>query len=278
MVDNWHGISATLFLLAIGGITVFLIARALRMPGRYTFAERIIYAPVYALVRILWRVEVEWDPKWEQLLPSGQRWRNGFLRDRIQHGAVLVANHRASVDPFFIQLAAGCRVHWMVAGEYFHHFLFGPLLRSYQAIPTNRGGMDNAATKRAIRLANEGGFVGMFPEGRINRTDQAMLSIRPGAALVAARAGVPLVPIWIEGAPVGPEVYSALFMASHVRIRIGTPIYFPKSDTTEVNSDCERFDRAKGNEWITCVLEEMLRLGVRESERITIAGKGWVDS
>jgi 1-acyl-sn-glycerol-3-phosphate acyltransferase len=173
----------------------------------------------------------------------------------------------------------------MVAGEYFRHFLFGPLLRSYQAIPTNRGGMDNAATKRAIELAAEGDFVGMFPEGRINRTDCPLLSIRPGAALVASRAKVPLIPIWIEGAPVGPEVYSALLMPARVRVLIG----YPNEQSSTLNLTYEsapvagtesllKADRQQKNDWICQVMEECLRMGGKSNSQITIAGKRWVDS
>jgi 1-acyl-sn-glycerol-3-phosphate acyltransferase len=146
-----------------------------------------------------------------------------MLGDRWPSGAVLVANHRCSIDPFFVQLIAGRRVHWMVAGEYFKTPLIGGLLRAFEAIPTNRGGIDTKAIKRAIAMASSGRFVGMFPEGRINRTQSPLLSIRPGAATVALRAGVPLVPIWIEGAPVGPSVLSPLLKPAKVRVVVGPP-------------------------------------------------------
>ncbi|MFN9915142.1 MAG: hypothetical protein ACK53L_21315, partial [Pirellulaceae bacterium] len=45
-----------------------------------------------------------------------------------------------------------------------------------------------------------------------------------GAAMVAHKAGVPLIPCWIEGAPVGWAVWSAFFLASHVKVSLGQPI------------------------------------------------------
>ncbi len=67
----------------------------------------------------------------------------------------------------------------------------------------------------------------MFPEGRLNHTRDPMVSIRSGAAMVAERAGVPIVPLYIDGSPYRREVWSPLIMPAHVAITFGTPI-FPK--------------------------------------------------
>ena len=230
--------TALALLIAVVLLAVAALVWGLVRPGRYTPLERLIYAPVYLLSRVLWRVDIEWvDATVVGEKPSSS---NGFLAptvrstdgsgigsgsdrdrlltDRLQGGAILVANHRCSIDPFFVQLIAGRRVHWMVAGEYFKAPLLGNLLRTYEAIPTNRGGVDTNAIKRAIALAASGRFVGMFPEGRINRTAAPLLSVRPGAATVALRAGVPIVPLWIEGAPVGPSIFSPLFRSARIRV------------------------------------------------------------
>ena len=39
----------------------------------------------------------------------------------------------------------------------------------------------------AIRLAAEGGLVGMFPEGAINTTDEFMRPVRPGGMSLMRR-------------------------------------------------------------------------------------------
>ena len=52
----------------------------------------------------------------------------------------------------------------------------------------------------AIRYAQEGGLVGLFPEGRVNTTDELLLPGRPGAALIALRARVPVIPCYVQGA------------------------------------------------------------------------------
>ncbi len=173
----------------------------------YSMWENVLYLPTYLWGRLLWRVRFANAP------PTAM---NG--------GAILVANHRSSVDPFFVQLSAGRRVHWMVAREYCENMITGPILKALQVIPTNRSGMDTNATRQAIRLASEGKLVGMFPEGRLNHTHHPLVSIRPGAALVAMRAGVPLIPLYIHGSPYRREVWSPLVMPAQVTITFGQPI------------------------------------------------------
>lgn len=190
----------------------------------YNFWESALYLPTYLLGRLLWRVHFT-----NQAPPE------------LRGGALLVANHRSSVDPFFVQLAAKRRVHWMVAREYCEHPVFGVVLRWAQAIPTNRSGMDTAATKAAIRLTKSGRLVGMFPEGRLNHTLAPMVSIRSGAAMVAECAEVPIVPLYIAGSPYRREVWSPLIMPAHVAITFGTPI-FPS--TTSESPATGEFDPA----------------------------------
>jgi len=197
---------ATVWLLGLSlvGITYFAW---IYQRSDYSTWESCLYLPTYLLGRLLWRVHFTNQPPAE-----------------IEGGAVLAANHRSSVDPFFVQLAARRRVHWMVAQEYCQHALFGPLLRALQVIPTNRSGMDTASTKAALRMTQTGRLVGMFPEGKINTSAQTLLPLRAGAALVAIRSQVPLIPLWIEGSPLGKTVWSPVLMPARVSITFGKPI------------------------------------------------------
>ncbi len=176
----------------------------------YSTWESCLYLPTYLFGRLLWRVQF-----------------TNSAPGELCGGGVMAANHRSSVDPFFVQLAARRRVHWMVAQEYCRHFAFGPLLRALQVIPTNRSGLDTASTKAALRITQQGRLVGMFPEGKLNQTSQPLLPLRGGAALVAIRSQVPLIPLWIDGSPLGKTVWSPLFMPARVRITFGKPIYPP---------------------------------------------------
>src|SRR6185295_12414921 len=73
----------------------------------------ILWAIAYLLCKFLWRTRWLNRPK----LPRGQ-------------GAIIVCNHKSSVDPFFVQSSTGRKIHWMVAREYCQQPAFGAFLRS----------------------------------------------------------------------------------------------------------------------------------------------------
>lgn len=248
-----YPLAAVVFLLGVGLAGFIYVISLLRLRGRYSLWEICLYSLAYWIARTRWRVTIH--------AKSG-------LLDSLPSGAILVANHRCSVDPFFIQLAAGRRVHWMVAGEYCRHPLFGPLLRLFEVIPTNRGGIDTASTKQAIRLVRSGKWVGMFPEGRINRTDQPLLTLRPGAAMVAVRGEVPIVPIWIRGAPATSTVWGPFFASAVVDVFVGEPIFPQRLANGEMEEHQPMLER---------VMKSVGRLGGYDDLEIAFAGRRWLE-
>lgn len=199
--------------------------------SQYSTWESLLYLPAYLLTRLLWRVHF-----------------TNQAPEQIRGGAILAANHRSSIDPMFVQLAAGRRVHWMVAKEYCQNLAFGPILRALQVIPTNRTGTDINSTKIALKYAVQNSLVGMFPEGRINITAKPLLPVRAGAAMVAVKAGVPIIPIYIQGSPYLERfsVISPFLMPARVSITFGKPI-FPNppstpTQTVEPPSETESVD------------------------------------
>ena len=207
----------------LGGLVVTLTGWIVVMMRRSPFSpiQSTLYALNYAITRVLWRVQIHGAFP----IPPGQ-------------GAVIACNHRCPLDPSFIALTVPRVVHWMVAKEYCEHPAFRWLLRVCCVIPVNRGGIDTAATKAAIRLVEKGGLVGVFPEGRINTTEQTLLPGRSGAAMIALKARAPLVPCYIHGAPYDGTTIGCLFMPAFVRLEFGQPIdlspYFNRDDTRDV--------------------------------------------
>ena len=176
--------------------------------SRLTIGQTFMWTINYLLAKLLWRTRID-----------------GVFPVVRNQGAVIVANHHSSVDPSFIQVSVRRVVYWMVAREYCKTGFAGWLLRKFQVIPVGRAGVDTAAIKLAIRLARKGGLVGMFPEGRINeKRDPLLLPGRPGAALVALKARVPIIPMYIIGSPYDGTTMGALLMPAKVRVIIGKPI------------------------------------------------------
>jgi 1-acyl-sn-glycerol-3-phosphate acyltransferase len=111
-----------------------------------------------------------------------------------------------------------------VAREYCQRGALGWFLRTSEVIPVSRGGIDTAAIKAAIQITSRGGLVGMLPEGRINMTTELLLAARPGAALVALKARVPVVPCFIQGSPYRRYLWSPLLMPARAIVRFSQPL------------------------------------------------------
>src|SRR5258707_6781727 len=73
-----------------------------------------------------------------------------------------------------------------------------PLHRRIGSIPVNLERPDPGAIKRVLRALDAGRIVGIFPEGPFSQEGR-LVTGQPGAALIALRAGVPIVPAAIQG-------------------------------------------------------------------------------
>lgn len=207
------------------------------------------------LTSLLWRTTAPSDVP----LPPGR-------------GGVIVSNHRSSVDPFFVQRSTQRPIHWMVAKEYVVHPAFRWFLTTCEVIPVNRGGIDTAATKIALRYVQQGGAIGMFPEGRINTTDKPLISVRPGAAMVAIKTRAVLLPCYISGSPYRGTAWSPLTMTARVFVRYGTPL-----DAAEYADRIERGEdeAALTQELLRCAVKEIARLAGHPHFEPEMAGRSW---
>ncbi len=220
-------LSATaIHILAVGllaGLGLGLVLWAVLVYRRFflTPTQAALYLLNVVLSRVWWRVSV-----------------SGPLPAPPGYGAVVVCNHRAGIDPCFIEVTTPRVIHWMVAKEFWGYPVLGWFFRTVGAIPVSRAGIDTAATKAAIRYVEQGELVGMFPEGRINETDRVLLPGRSGAALIALKARAPVIPCYIHGSPYGGTIWSSFFMPAKVRVEIGRPIdlseYFGRERNREV--------------------------------------------
>jgi 1-acyl-sn-glycerol-3-phosphate acyltransferase len=203
--------AATILAYGVLGLMALALAAwaiAAKKRTRYSWRQSPIYLYSTLMSRVLWRTRI-----------------SGRLPVSNGQGAVIVSNHVAGIDPSVIAVTTNRPVRWMVAREYCTHWALGPFFRTLGCIPVNRGGIDTAATKLAIRYAQAGDLVGLFPEGRINNTGALLLPGRPGAALIALKARVPVIPCFVRGTPyAGDSVYSSLFMTAKASVTVGQPI------------------------------------------------------
>jgi 1-acyl-sn-glycerol-3-phosphate acyltransferase len=115
-------------------------------------------------------------------------------------GAVMTVNHTGYFDFAYAGLAAQRSqrlVRFMAKDGVFSHPVSGPLMRGMKHIPVDRtaGAASYAA---AVQALESGEIVGVFPEATISRSFE-LKEFKTGAARMAAKAGVPILPVVIWG-------------------------------------------------------------------------------
>ena len=119
---------------------------------------------------------------------------------REQGTYLVIANHRTWADPIYLCCALKHQQpHFMAKKELFKIPLLNLLIRALGAYPVNRGGADVGAIRHTIEMLKSGVCVGMFPQGhRYNGVDPRETPIKTGAAMIAQKAGVQILPVFIK--------------------------------------------------------------------------------
>jgi 1-acyl-sn-glycerol-3-phosphate acyltransferase len=112
-------------------------------------------------------------------------------------GFVLVANHASGTDPPLLQIGLSRPIRFMMAVEQMRWPL-GPFWRALKVLPVRFAAEDAGTLRSAVRHVKDGGIVGVFPEGSIERPPRSVQAFAPGAAAIALIANVPVVLCWIS--------------------------------------------------------------------------------
>ena len=115
-------------------------------------------------------------------------------------GFVLCINHISAFDPIHV---AAClpykrQVRYMAKKELWNIKLLKLMLNELKCIPVDRGNADLSAVRTAMQVVKEGHPLGIFPQGTRSKNNQPTPFLG-GASMIALRAGVPVIPCYIDG-------------------------------------------------------------------------------
>ena len=124
-----------------------------------------------------------------------------FHRERLPRagGVLVVSNHQSFLDPILAAVGMTRPFHPMARETLFRFLPFAIIIRSLNAFPVRRASADLGAVREALRRLKDGQVVLMFPEGTRTR-DGSIGRLQGGPVTIAARAGVPVMPMVIDGA------------------------------------------------------------------------------
>ncbi|MGK5694653.1 lysophospholipid acyltransferase family protein [Streptomyces sp. URMC 128] len=109
---------------------------------------------------------------------------------------ILAVNHSHVIDGPMVMGVAPRPTHFLIKKEAFIGPL-DPFLTGIGQVKVDRGTTDRTAITRALGVLQNGGVLGIFPEGTRGEGDFA--SLRAGLAYFAVRSGAPIVPVAVLG-------------------------------------------------------------------------------
>ncbi|HEY9643844.1 MAG TPA: lysophospholipid acyltransferase family protein [Coleofasciculaceae cyanobacterium] len=150
-----------------------------------------------------------------------------------QKGAlIVVANHASDFDPPLVSNCVGRPVSYMAKEELFRVPVLSQAIRLYGAYPVKRGSADRSAIRAALTQLQNGWAVGVFLQG--TRTSDARIpDPKLGAALLSAKAQVPLLPVSLWGTQAIIAKGGKFPRSVPVTVRIGELITPPLSTKRE---------------------------------------------
>ena len=141
---------------------------------------------------------------------------------------VVASNHGSHLDPPLLGHALGRPVAFMAKAELFAIPLLGAVIRACGAYPVRRGASDREAIRTATAKLEQGWATGVFLDGT-RQANGRVNNPLPGAALLAARSGAPLLPVAIVNshrALGSGRIWPRLVP---LQLRVGAPIPPPAS-------------------------------------------------
>lgn len=142
---------------------------------------------------------------------------------------IVVINHMSKADPPLMLITLPkVKLRFFAGEKWQRHVIFSPLLEWGGAIYINRGQVDRRALREALNALKNGSVFALAPEGTRSRIG-ALIKARDGAAYLATRAKVPLLPVGISNTDIlGYNM--ARMKHTDLEIRIGKPFSLPDLD------------------------------------------------
>lgn len=145
--------------------------------------------------------------------------------------AIVYANHSSPVDPILLwmnnHLGTDHRqpriISFLTASQYCRIRGIAWICRAMRCIPVDREGQDMKPIRDALRVLKDGGLIGVFPEGHLNRS-RDLLPGHPGIAWLALKSGAPVFPVYIRNAPRANNMVTPFCTPARVEVCYGEAI------------------------------------------------------
>jgi len=181
----------------------------------------LLYQIARVSVRLYSSLMMRMDIYWHECPPDGPK--------------LFIANHPSATDPFMMTLLSRQQISVLVVASAFSFPLTGWYLRNAGQIPVFSGQGEQALDK-ARALLNSAGSIGIFPEGTYSPQDGTFREPRTGAARLALKTGVTVIPVgiylpqeksvYITSRLGGTQTAGYWYWHGPYAITVGKPVHF----------------------------------------------------
>jgi 1-acyl-sn-glycerol-3-phosphate acyltransferase len=145
-----------------------------------------------------------------------------------KEGPVMIcADHIHLFDQCGIIISNKRIIHYMAKKEYWDSWKTRWFFNAAGCIPVNRQIHDEDAKSAALDVLNNGGVIGIFPEGTRNKTKEFLLPFKFGAVSMAKKTDATIVPVGITG--------TYKFRTKNLMVRYGEPFKVGDMSLEEAN-------------------------------------------
>ena len=151
---------------------------------------------------------------------------SGLEHIPTEGGVLMATNHMSRLDiPVLLVNPVRSDITGIIADKYETRSYSRFIIETLEGIWIDRSKADFSAFRDARKLLQKGIAMGIAPEG--TRSDSArLLEGKPGTALLAVLAGVPVVPVGIVGTENTGYLLKRL-RRSPIKVHFGPPIHLP---------------------------------------------------
>ncbi len=146
-----------------------------------------------------------------------------------ENGPIIIAgNHKHLYDQCLTIIATKRGIHYLAKKEYFDNKKVAWFFKHTGCIKVDRKHKDDEAVENAICVLNDGGAIGIFPEGTRNRTKEPLLPFKYGAVSFSKKTNSSIVPFAITG--------DYKFRSNNLKIIYGEPFKVNDMTLEEANT------------------------------------------
>lgn len=178
------------------------------MTRRDIIFYRVCRDALAAFCRLVWRLRVEG----RENLPDGP--------------FILAPVHRSNIDTPLAGAITTRRMCFLGKDSMWKYRASAWLFNNLGGVPVRRGASDREAMRKCTEVLERGEPLVIFPEGG-RRSGPVVEPLQEGAAYLALRTGVPIVPVGIGGSERAMPKGAKLMRPTRVHIVVGEPIMPP---------------------------------------------------